>query len=265
MARSSAVVSWSEAITQVLRESATAMHYNDIASQIATRKLRPVGANPASSVATALSISLSDDDTPFVRVGRGEYSLREVLDRDAQASGSEDVGRIEATEGGSETGALRAFGMYWKRDAVWWAAGSRLLGQQNENATSVNFAEQVGVYILYDRDRVIYVGRADQTLFSRLRAHVTDRLGGRWDRFSWFGLRGVSEEGSLTEPATAWSHKVVVDTLEALLIEAIEPPQNRKGGDNFRGLEYLQVVDPDIKKKQRKQLLDEMARAADMD
>jgi hypothetical protein len=89
--------------------------------------------------------------------------------------------------------------MYWKREFVVWSHGARLLGKQSGAASHVNFAEQQGVYLLHHRDRVIYVGRADDTLFSRLKAHTTDRLSGRWDRFSWFGLREVDTEGRLTE------------------------------------------------------------------
>jgi hypothetical protein len=37
-----------------------------------------------------------------------------------------------------------------------------------------------------------------------------------------------------------------------------EPPQNRKRGDEFRAVEYLQVEDPQIQKSQILQLMDEL-------
>ncbi|MFO1015011.1 MAG: hypothetical protein U1E50_14735 [Caulobacteraceae bacterium] len=143
----------------------------------------------------------------------------------------------------------------------WTGKHPRIFGRQGLGATDVDFSNQVGVYLLHDRDRVIYVGRATDTLASRLKAHTTDRLGGRWDRFSWFGLRGVSDEGTLGEPTAAWTHLVVIETLEALLIESLEPPLNRRRGDNFSAVEYIQVEDPEIDKAKRKQLLDQLAKA----
>jgi hypothetical protein len=82
---------------------------------------------------------------------------------------------------------------------------------------------------------------------------------GRWDRFSWFGLRGVGEKGELTAGSTTWNQSVVIDTMEALLIESLEPPLNRKRGDNFSGSEYLQVADPRIDEARKKAWLVELA------
>lgn len=50
----------------------------------------------------------------------------------------------------------------------------------------------------------------------------------------------------------------IIVTLEALLIEGLEPRQNRKRGDAFRAVEYLQVEDPELVKKNKKQLAAEM-------
>jgi hypothetical protein len=144
--------------------------------------------------------------------------------------------------------------MYWRREFVIWTRGARLLGQQTGGAINVNFADQKGVYLLHDRDRVIYVGRADDTLYSRVKAHATDRLSGRWDRFSWFGLRPVLASGSLGELALDWRHGVVLETLEALLIESLEPPLNRRRGDNLSAAEYSQVEDPDLEALRRQEL-----------
>src|SRR5208282_404929 len=118
--------------------------------------------------------------------------------------------------------------------------------RQVAGATDVNFAGQIGVYLLHDRERVIYVGRAVDTLFARLKAHTTDRLGGRWDRFSWFGLRSVGDDGELSDREVPWGQDVVVETMEAVLIESLEPPLNRRRGDNLSAVECIQVSDPQI-------------------
>jgi hypothetical protein len=42
----------------------------------------------------------------------------------------------------------------------------------------------------------------------------------------------------------------LVGTLEALLIEALEPPQNRRRGDDFSAIEYIQDIDPELKERE---------------
>ena len=109
---------------------------------------------------------------------------------------------------------------------------------------------------LYDHHTVVYVGRSiDRPLGKRLFEHTVDRLGSRWNRFSWFGLLEVTNEGSLREVSLKASLAVLVATLEALLIEALEPPQNRKRGDDFSAIEYIQDVDPELKERELKNTL----------
>jgi hypothetical protein len=253
-------MTWEDAVLAVLQAAEGALRYTEIAERISSEHLkRKVGANPASSVAATLSRSLADVDSPFQKVGKGEYTLKANLQKASSQAATVEPDQISED---SDTGALRAFGMFWQRIQVNWTSKPRLLGRQQVGASEVNFSDQVGVYLLHDRDRVIYVGRASDTLYARLRAHTTDRLGGRWDRFSWFGLRSVSLDGSLTEPSAAWSHTVVIATLEALLIESLEPPLNRKRGDSFSGVEYLQVIDPELEASREKQVIAKLMRQA---
>jgi len=203
-------LNWDDAIQFVLRTAPEPLHYVEIAEQVAARKLKQkIGATPSATVASVLSKSLKNSNSPFLKLGKGLYSLVEgaglaPLQHSVAAEIEPDL---------PETGALRAFGMFWQRNQVSWTGSPRLFGLQQLGATQVNFAEQAGVYLLHDRERVIYVGRAASTLYARLRYHTTDRLGGRWDRFSWFGLRSVGEDGSLAEPPTSWTHEVVIETL----------------------------------------------------
>jgi hypothetical protein len=250
-------MTWDEAIQIVLSASDGPLHYSEIAERIATEKLYEIGANPnpAATVASILSQSINRGNSPFQRVGTGLYGLKSKLQADAALAPP----TASDTGNDSRTGALRAFGMYWQRERVNWEPSSpKLFGHQSAGAADVNFAEQIGVYLLHDRDRVIYVGRATDTLVARLRAHISDRLGGRWDRFSWFGLRGVGEDGALLEDAVPWNQTVVIETLEALLIESLEPPLNRRRGDNFSAVEYLQGVDPAIERIRQERFLAEL-------
>jgi hypothetical protein len=105
----------------------------------------------------------------------------------------------------------------------------------------------------------MYVGRTtEKRLAARLSEHTRDRLNGRWDRVSWFGLLGVTDAGKLTpENLSSLSSEDIIVTFEALLVEGLEPRLNRKRGDAFRAVEYLQVQDPEIIKKSKKKVLEE--------
>lgn len=247
-------LTWVDAIRRVLTDNGQPMNYADIADEILIRKYRKSGgATPAQTVAANLSMQLKLGNGEFYRASTGVYGLKVSRDQDSTPNQ-----QVEDSE--SETGALRAFGMFWRRENVVWRQKGRLLGRQNVQAQPVDFAKQVGVYLLHDREKVIYVGRATDTVYTRLFAHVSDRLEGRWDRLSWFGLKDVSEDGTLTDHLPNWSHNVVVETLEAALIESLEPAQNRRRGDNFAAVEYLQFRDPDIDKHSKQRLLAELAK-----
>jgi len=157
---------------------------------------------------------------------------------------------------------IQAFGIYWNREMVHWKNAPDLLGIQQQNADPVNFKGQIGVYLLHDGRETIYVGQAiAQPLGQRLKDHTLDRLSGRWDRFSWFGFHRVNDQGELaiTEIFETLSIQEIGDLLEAILIECIEPRQNRKQGNLFAGIEYLQRESPEIRKKLKAELMKEIS------
>jgi len=92
------------------------------------------------------------------------------------------------------------------------------------------------------------------------KCHTIDRLAGRWDRFSWFGFYPVTEDAklNLNVKFKEFTIQNIGDILEAILIESIEPRQNRKQGNSFVGLEYLQQEAPEIKKKLKQQIIQEL-------
>jgi hypothetical protein len=263
---------WREAAIAVLTKHGEPMHYTDIADAIAQQQLRTeFGATPAASVNATISSSIKDngEGSEFTRVGRGTYALRQKPasaspqpGMDAALTFKSEAIAIEndGSESSNETGLINAFGMYWSRANVLWVTTPKILGQQQPGSTPVDFCQQRGVYLLHDGRSVVYVGRTtEQALGVRLRQHVADRLNGRWDRFSWFGTSKVGESGALIPPAPSeFNQDILIVTMEALLIEGLEPPQNRKRGDDFRAIEYLQVQDPEIKKKNIIALMDEL-------
>lgn len=253
-----AELTWPEAIIQVLTQQGQAMHYTEIADAIVSQGLRTnVGATPANSVGSILSVSVNNDSSsPFERVSRGIYALRS-----SGSAPTTPVVESQSLEASAETGLINAFGMYWRRDRVVWKSNPRILGAQ-AGGTPVDFGAQLGVYLLHDGARTIYVGRSSaRPLGIRLREHNADRLEGRWDRFSWFGVRPVSENAELgAPPASEFSLEALIATMEALLIEGLEPPQNRKGGDDFRAVEFQQVEDPELQEATVLQMLKERLR-----
>ena len=248
---------WKEAIIEVLGDAGSSMSREEIAEAIVSKGLREkVGATPANTVVSYISTSMSSEgsDTPFVRVGRGEYALKSVVD--AGSRGELD----EASEAAEETiGGVNAFGVYWARDSVNWR-NPKLLGQQQVGANVVDLSQQIGVYLLYDGREVVYVGRSiDRPINQRLLEHTKDRLRARWTRFSWFGLYPVTDKGKLTMESSPLESDSLVQTLEAVLIEAMEPRQNRRRGDLFSSIEYIQTVDPKIEEDHKLSILSELA------
>lgn len=250
---------WIDAIVRVLREERRALHYTEIAELIAEREYYQVlGATPARTVNAVIStdIKAKKEGSVFVRVGRGEFTLRELLGE----GGAELIDQDEENVAEPESPKLiQSFGIYWSRPEVDWKSRPNLYGMEQIGATQVNFREQIGIYLLHDARETIYVGQAiDKPISERLFQHTRDRLGGRWDRFSWFGFRGVSSEGELNpglDFTAGLTPKSLTDTLEAVLIESIEPRQNRKRGNAFDGIEFIQGTDPEIEKKRTKQMI----------
>jgi HB1, ASXL, restriction endonuclease HTH domain len=251
--------SWKEAIKKVLAESSRPLHYTEISEQILSRGYYQTdGATPAATVNAQLAASIKHDadKSPFMRVGRGTFTLKvlpegvAVLPPVSVAKQKKLAVPIESDEDASDS-IIHSFGMYWQRDLVVWRNDPKMYGKQQSASKPVDFGKQKGIYILYDHHTVVYVGRSiDRPLGKRLFEHTVDRLGSRWNRFSWFGLLDVTQEGNLREATLNASLASLVATLEALLIEALEPPQNRKRGDDFSAIEYIQDVDPELKEKE---------------
>lgn len=251
--------SWKEAIRRVLQESKTPLHYMEISDRILSSGYYETdGATPAATVNAQLTTSLKHDGdkSPFIRVGKGIFALKEVpvaatvLETKLVAKPEKLKGLTELDVESSDS-IIHSFGMYWQRDLVVWRRDLKIYGKQQAQSAPVDFGKQKGIYILYDHHTVVYVGRSiDRPLGKRLFEHTVDRLGSRWNRFSWFGLLDVTHDGNLREAPLNTSLAGLVATLEALLIEALEPPQNRKRGEDFSAVEYIQAIDPELKEKE---------------
>jgi hypothetical protein len=253
---------WRKAMVKALQDSGEPMRYDEIAQAIIDAGYRvSVGATPAATVSANLSESIrKEPNSPFIKVERGVYALRNEKSLPvAKRKASSD----EAAEDALEMGLINAFGMFWSRDRVHWKTSMpSLLGVQQSGSKPVNFTAQAGVYLLYDGRSVVYVGKVTQPRMGlRLFEHTRDRLTGRWDRFSWFGVRAVRDDGELGPlPTAEIAVTTLISTMEALLIEGLEPPQNRRQGEGFNAVEFIQETDPQIEHELKKGLLAEMSR-----
>lgn len=149
---------------------------------------------------------------------------------------------------------VRTIGLLWREDYVYWGRGRNhgsLLGVSSNAVTGdpINFRGQIGVYALYADYDLVYVGQVgtgNQNLFDRLKHHRKRDLAGRWNRFSWFGVRRVIGHGNLSNINAALHPHLddVLNHIEAILIHTAEPPMNRQGGRFGEGvMRYLQVRD----------------------
>ncbi len=245
--------SWKEAIKKVLAESDIPLHYTEISEQILSRGYYETdGATPARTVNGQVTSSIKNDGakSPFLRVGRGIYTLKCIAAGKIIHVENSSTQSDESVDDSSDS-IIHSFGMYWQRDLIVWRNDPKVFGKQQALSKPIDFGKQRGIYILYDHHTVVYVGRSiDRPLGKRLYEHTLDRLGSRWNRFSWFGLLDVKEDGELKERPFNASQLGLITTLEALLIEALEPPQNRKRGDDFTGIEYVQTIDEELKEKE---------------
>lgn len=148
---------------------------------------------------------------------------------------------------------IETYGLFWDATNVAWDIGGNkraIWGTPawQKRAEPVNFATQVGIYVLFSGHKMIYVGQVGSgraTLFGRLRRHRHDHLSGRWDRFSWFGLRAVKDNGTLgtIRKIKRSQHSAILNQMEAVLVAAAEPVLNKQGGRFGRRRRYVQIRD----------------------
>jgi len=175
--------SWKDAIKKVLSESDEPLHYAEITEQILSRGyFETDGATPAKTVNAQITTSLKNNgsNSPFLRVGKGIFSLRlaESESISSQVSSISNEDYSDETESVNEENSdliIHSFGMYWQRSQVVWRTTSKMFGKQSSQSKLVDFGKQKGIYVLYDHHAVVYVGRAiDRPLGKRLYEHTID-------------------------------------------------------------------------------------------
>lgn len=240
-------ITWEQAVRQILEESSEPRYYGDIAAEILERGLKTtVGKTPHFTVAGEISKMMSRGE-PVVKVQPGVFFLRR--ETAAPAVEIEEVAEdtLDPTDAPDNL-AVAAYGLHWHRDNVDWSS-NHLLGYDIDPRQTIDFADQQGVYLLHSWQSTVYIGKTTaQTggLIQRLKYHQgRQSWSAKWERFSWFGLRPVSDNGDMLDGPNTASKEIVSALMEAVLIETLRPSFNQQQG-NYMGTMYSQTVDPRI-------------------
>lgn len=147
---------------------------------------------------------------------------------------------------------IKNFGFMWERHEVDWGRPgpggiARFEGRQvGDLKRVVDFQQQMGIYVLYDRfERPVQVGQSN-VIFTRLRQHRGDHLRNRWAYFTWFGFFSVTKDTLLADNRTKELQRQIkleagLNEIEAVLIQVMEPRLNRRGSNWGDTEEYLQI------------------------
>ena len=252
-------MTWKEAILTILKDSKKGdvyvpMHYRDITNAIFENDL--IKSEGKKTPANTVSATLTCNKDLFESVGEGEYKLTncglQYFAKHEKNGADIVVPEKESDESPKSIGhskLIKSYGMYWMRDAISWNSSPQLSGVQSFGSNPIDLSEMRGIYMLYDGREVVYVGQATDSILKRLIHHTKNRLATRWNRFSWFGIDDVNKDGQLIKATDIFTTNIndLVDALEGILIEGLEPRQNRRQGDNF-GFEYYQQIDKEIAK-----------------
>ena len=135
-------------------------------------------------------------------------------------------------------------GLFWNADDVYFGRqGGRGVNRgalrgvaEKTPSVEVDFRDQIGIYALYADFDLVYVGQVGagdgQRLLARLRQHSQKDFKGRWNRFSWFGLRSVLAGGELSNENTTFhpSRAQVLNHIEGIILQFAEPALNGQEG-----------------------------------
>lgn len=168
---------------------------------------------------------------------------------------------------------IKNYGFLWERKYIYRGSGGdgnagHLMGYSGKSFA--DFRDQIGVYVLYDRNQsIVYVGQAgngNASLFTRLRNHMDGALWNRWEYFSWVGFRDVNADGRLSNQqavdsgVSGFKYSDALNEIEGILIEVIEPKLNKQGGKLRAATEYYQHIDERIQEISNYDLQDELRR-----
>ena len=188
-------------IHDVISKAEEPMDYEQIAVELAEQgNIAEFGVMPRKQICSIVedAIAKAGDHCAFVRTEPGVYIARKRASsehlRAARALGPK-LAFIP-------NGIITCYGQVWAREGVTWRSNPVIFGCQFQNSPKIDFSKQVGIYTLHSNDHaLVYTGvSGDRTIGECLYEHTSDRLDGRWNRFSFYGLLPINENGTFGPP-----------------------------------------------------------------
>lgn len=157
---------------------------------------------------------------------------------------------------------IKAYGRFWHRELVDWGKPGRggkgsLRGIMTPSNVLTDCWDQQGIYVLYNDFDLQYVGSATMSIGERLRTHRRDHMQERWNRFSWYGIRQINQDGKLRKVSSAIPRQdknEFIILLEAIAIFIADPPLNKISGAIYQPIECVQRRDAEPLPSERKLL-----------
>jgi hypothetical protein len=110
--------------------------------------------------------------------------------------------------------------------------------EQYQDVIREYIRDRHGIYALYKKDRLYYVGLATN-LRGRLKKHLQDKHRGLWDRFSVYLTIGGDH----------------IKELESLLLRIVKPKGNSQSGKFPRAEDLKRRLTSDVRARQKEELL----------
>ncbi len=132
---------------------------------------------------------------------------------------------------------IQAYGEYWTPDGVDWGSrggGKGCLPGTARPSSAKSFRVDVwtatAVYVLWHDYAPVYIGKAGASrgLGPRMRDHLADRLGKRWDLFSWYSLSKPLRGGGMSTPGKRQVEPVDVLAAFEAFGQRLDLPLNRR-------------------------------------
>ena len=99
------------------------------------------------------------------------------------ATGLHPLGGKELTCRINKKGIILAYGKKWDRKNHENDGFSRIPKIRD---IKTKREKRIGLYILFNDRKIVYVGKSEACLRKRIRAHTKDKFKDQWDSFTWF-------------------------------------------------------------------------------
>lgn len=207
-----------------------------------------IGAVPLRSIYSCLEEAIRDkgERCPFLKTHPGVYMLRRNAKPDHLLEASKTISTGPKFHEGP-FGIISCFGVSWHRNKIKWTPAPEILGYQFQASAPINFGQQIGFYALHWKNgETGYVGSAiEKPIGTCLYEHTQTYLSALWDRFSFFGILPVADNGAFDRLPGNFDAADTLASLATILVGLVSPHGNKGHLDWFSPLGFSQWESPD--------------------